>query len=231
MKLGRNVSLAIVCMILGIILAWQFQSITQKKALEGLKNKTSEELRDQLLVLQGNYNNLWKQYNKLQEDNKKIEAIKGDTDEQVNYYKQQLQEIKMMSGLLAVKGKGVIVTLSSDNGQNIFDDDILDVLNELRASDAQAISINDERIVAMTEVREAGDYYIVVNGKQISPPYVIKAIADPDNVERAFNMMEGVKERLKEYNIDVKLEKQDNIVISQVSGPVVKTDMLTPVEK
>jgi len=44
----------------------------------------------------------------------------------------------------------------------------LKLVNELRAAEAQAISINGERIVAMTEIRYA-DPYMVINGRQIFP--------------------------------------------------------------
>jgi len=46
----------------------------------------------------------------------------------------------------------------------IDDYSILTVLNELRAADVQALAVNDERIIATSEVRRVGSY-MVVNGR------------------------------------------------------------------
>ena len=52
--------------------------------------------------------------------------------------------------------------MKGDGLSTVYDEDILDVINELRAAGAQAISINDERIVATTEIRKV-DPYIMIN--------------------------------------------------------------------
>ena len=44
----------------------------------------------------------------------------------------------------------------------IHDDDLLRVINELRAAGAEAIAINGERIVAMSEIRCAGPTLSVI---------------------------------------------------------------------
>lgn len=48
----------------------------------------------------------------------------------------------------------------------------------------------------MTEIRGAGDY-IMINGKQFKAPFIIKAIADPDNLERSLMMIDGIVEGLR----------------------------------
>ena len=64
----------------------------------------------------------------------------------------------------------------------IHDDDLLRVINELRAAGAEAIAINGERIVAMSEIRCAGPT-LSVNNNRSAPPYEIKAIGNPNNLE------------------------------------------------
>ena len=71
----------------------------------------------------------------------------------------------------------------------------------------QAVSINDERIVGMSEIRKAGDY-IMVNGNQLVPPYTIKAIGDPDNMERSLRLMAGVLEKFQYYEFIVNIKKE-----------------------
>ena len=145
--------------------------------------------------------------------------------------KNNLLKSRIFAGLETVKGAGIIVTLDNNGFLEVTDLDILNVVNELRASGAQAISVNDERIVAMSEIREAGQY-IVINGKQFRAPFVIKAIADPDNMERALMMIDGVVDNLEEDGLNVSLKKSDEIVIGKFidDGTSIRTDLLTPAE-
>jgi uncharacterized protein YlxW (UPF0749 family) len=58
----------------------------------------------------------------------------------------------------------------------------LKIVNEMRVSGAEAISVNDERITAMSEIRCAGTT-ILVNLNKIAPPFVIKATGNPQLLE------------------------------------------------
>jgi uncharacterized protein YlxW (UPF0749 family) len=233
MKISKTLSITLICMLLGLTLAWQYQSVRNNQQVETLQQKREDELIAQLLREKENTENLRKKYDELSNENRKYENSFGDLNDSTKRLQESLDKVRMITGLTSVKGKGVVVTFSKEDADSglIRDENILDVLNELRASDAQAIAINDERIVAMSEVRIAGSY-IVVNGKQMVAPFVIKVIADPSNVENALNMMNGVVERLQfVYQMDVKVEKPDSITIPKVREEVIKTNLLNLVEK
>jgi len=74
-------------------------------------------------------------------------------------------------------------------------DDLLKLVNELNAAGAEAIAINDERIIATTEIRNAGNY-IVINTNRYSAPFEIKAIGNPDTLEAALKLLGGVADDL-----------------------------------
>jgi len=232
MKHGKNLSLTIICIILGIMLSWQYKSISKNKEVASFENKRAEELKDDLLNEKKNNELLMEQIQKLQEEIEKYQAAQGNIDENIALLTKELENTKLLAGLYDVKGKGIIVTLDSKSTSEfdrITENDILRVLNEMRASDVQAISINDERIIATSEIKEAGGYFII-NGRQILPPIVIKAIADPENVEYALTMTGGILKKLEAY-LKVDVKKDDNIFIPKVRnvGTVIKTDLLTPV--
>ena len=119
---------------------------------------------------------------------------------------------------------------------DVEEGDILDIINELRAIGAQEISVNEERVVATTEVRQVGNYedgtYIVINGVRMKPPFVIKAISDPEKIERSLTMIGGVVEKLEKFGLKISIKQHDNIIIPKVrdDGSVLKYDMLTPVK-
>jgi uncharacterized protein YlxW (UPF0749 family) len=103
--------------------------------------------------------------------------------------------LAQQAGTTALKGKAVVVRLSdsdrqpADPGQagayRIHDTDLQLVVNALLAAGAEAVSVNDSRLVATSPIRAAGDT-IVVNFRPLSPPYTVTAIgADSKAFERS----------------------------------------------
>lgn len=228
-KVNRNISITLVCILLGITLAWQYQSVRKNAKMSDIENQRKDELVTQLLSAKENNDNLRKKNDELNIKIREYESARGDNDANMKLLTNEIEKLRIIAGLKEVRGKGLIVTISKEDAPNVRDYDIFDILNELRATDAQALAINDERVISTTEVRVAGGH-IMVNGKQLTAPYVIRAIVDPINAENAFNLMDGPIEKLRVF-IDVKLEKSDNVVIPKVRDEVIRTDMLTPVEK
>lgn len=230
MKLTRNIALTLVCIILGVMLAWQYKSINYNQSVASLQNKRVDELKDDLIKIQKQKNDLQDKLKTLEKENQTYEKVKAGDSDAARQIQDNLAKARTFAGLTDVKGKGVIVTIENNAYLYVEDADIMNVINELRASGAQAISVNDERIVAMTEIREAGQY-IMINGKQMVSPYVIKAISDPDKLERSLRLIGGVLEGLEEVQLKVDVKQSDNVTISRFvdDGTTIKTDLLTPV--
>lgn len=230
MKIARNIAITMVCIILGIMLAWQYKSINYNQSMASLQYKRLDELKDDVIKLQKQRTELQDRLKELEKENQVYESVKAGDSAAAQQIKDNLARVRMFAGLIEVKGKGIIVSLDDYESVHVQDIDILNIVNELRASGAQAIAVNDERIVAMTEIRTAGRY-IMVNGKQLTPPYVIKAISDPTNLERSLRLLGGVLEPLEEWQLKVELKQADEIVIPKFidDGTTIKYDRLTPV--
>jgi uncharacterized protein YlxW (UPF0749 family) len=230
MKYGRSIAITAICVLLGMIMAWQYKSIDYNQREKSLERKSLEELKDELIREQRNNENLSIRNAELEKENKEYENSKGDVTKETQILKNELERTRIIAGFVDVKGKGVIITLDNDLA-DVTESNLLNVVNELRASDTQAISINDERIVGSSEIREAGRKYIMINGKQMRPPFVIKAIANPDKLERALKLLGGVLDSLQDLQIKVDIKKDDNIIIKKVrdDGSVIKSDLLTPI--
>jgi len=231
MKIARNVAMMLVCVILGIMLSLQYKSVNYNQSIASFENKRLDELKDELITLQNQKNSLQERLQELEQENQTYAKVKAGDSEAAQQIQNNLKKARIFAGLETVKGKGIIINLDNNGLILVQEYDILDMVNELRASGAQAISVNDERIVAMTEIRAAGQY-IVINGKQMNAPFVIKAIADPDDLERSLSLMGGVLERLKEDMLNVSMKKADEVVINKFidDGTTIKTNLLTPVE-
>lgn len=98
---------------------------------------------------------------------------------------ERLDMLARQAGAVALKGRGVEVKLSDSDRQppspeeagayRIHDTDLQLVANALFAAGAEAVAINDSRLVATTPIRAAGDT-IVVNFRPLLPPYRVVAI-------------------------------------------------------
>ena len=146
---------------------------------------------------------------KLQNDLAKAAGDRSPNGQMVK----QLEEARFLAGLTKVRGPGIIVTLKDSakrppanlpNALNndltsmyiIHDVDIQRVLNELRAGGAEALAVNDQRVVATTSVRCVGPA-VQVNGVPLAPPFEIKAIGDAANLDSTLKLPGGIGEMFR----------------------------------
>lgn len=231
MKFTRNLAMTVLCILLGIMLALQYNSVNYYQSIAAYDNMRLEELKTELITLQNQKISLQGRLEELENENKTYAEVKAGDSEATQQIRNNLKKARIFAGLETVEGKGIIVTLDNYSLVRVRDFDILNVVNELRASGAQAVSVNDERIVAMTEIREAGNY-IMINGKQFKAPFTIKAIADPDDLERSLTILGGVLENLESEMLNVSIKKSDEVVINKFidDSTTIKTDLLTVVQ-
>lgn len=145
----------------------------------------------------------------------------------------ELQNARFQAGLLPAEGEGVIVTLQDSkkrppadaspeliDNYNIHDYDIRDFVNELLNSGAEAIAVNDQRIISNTSIRCAGTR-ILINNAPMSPPFVITAIGPAADMENGLRMRGGVVDmfRIMEDLSDmVRIEQSNHLVVPAFSG-------------
>ncbi len=224
---GIQITIALICMVLGMMLAVQFKSIKtinsaavgkmRAEELQFALNAEKEKLKDALSALAEVENKL-KEYRDAASKNDRIAAI----------MQEDLEQAKMLAGLTTVQGQGVIVTLDDSKLRNnqeqvnenyfiIHDSDILLVINELRASGAEAISLNDNRVLATSQIRCAGPV-LSINNTRTSAPFIVKAIGNSADMESALKMRDGVVDALQQWGIEVSISKEANMVIPRYNG-------------
>ena len=103
-------------------------------------------------------------------------------------------------------------------------DDIMSLLNELKLAGAEAISINNQRIVSLTDVSNIDYKFIMVNtakeiGKaRIESPYVIKAIGNQKYLESAISIKYGFLDSMKSSEKTASYVLDNNITILKYDG-------------
>ena len=220
-------ALGIMCMILTLILVIQIR--TTNSANQIVKQTfSSNNLRDQVLKWKERYDYT---YSELELAEKKIEIVRQKASENTEGSTEKEEELKknnILIGLTDVSGEGVIVTLK-DNPNVSLDSTILDpsmvivhfgdilgIVNELKNAGAEAISINDQRVVSTTSITCEGNV-INVNGEKISSPFIIKAIGSSIYMHSALTRPGGTIENLNQY-IQASVKQSNNITIKKYTG-------------
>lgn len=229
MKFSKNLSLTIICIVLGTMIALQYRSVNINQSIMSMQNQRAEDLMQDLIRVQTSNAELRSQLQKLQDEVRLYQSAKSGSDDAFNELLEQLEKGKIFAGFTDVTGNGLIITVESGL-YSILDSDILALINELRAAGAQAIAINNERVTALTEIRDAPPY-IMINKIPMIEPIVIKAIGNPEQLENSLTLINGVVESLQDF-LDITLEKAENVIIPKVrdDGTVIKTDLLSPAQ-
>ena len=101
----------------------------------------------------------------------------------------------------------------------VHDGDILEIINALKNADAEAISVNGQRIISQSEITCVGNV-VKVNGKKIGAPFEISAIGSPSQLYGALTMNGGYVSKLKDAGIqvDIKQIEKSNVIIPKYEG-------------
>ena len=197
-------------MLLGFMLAVQFRTTQDLKS--NVSYQRIEEISARLLQTEKERDKLKEELNRIKEGEE--QGAEGS-------------ELALRAGLSPVEGPGVIVrlddsTASSKAGENpnlylIHDDDLLRVINELRAAGAEAISVNGQRLIGTSEIRCAGPT-LSVNNVRSAAPYEIHAIGEKATLENALSMRGGVAETLKVWGIQLEITVSDAVYVPAYKG-------------
>ena len=203
-----------------------------------VKTQTAKTQQDTLASLQGkdvliqNNTDLQRRIAQLQKDNAQLVQSAPSDTKRVKELSDDLAKAQFLAGLTDVKGPGVIVTLADSKTPTspmpagfappniIHDTDIAAVVNELKASGAEAISINGQRIVAVSPVRCVGPT-IMVNFTPQGPPFVIKAIGNPKTLLAGINLPGGISSVLRTFDpamFAVQVAKQPLLIAAYAGG-------------
>lgn len=228
-SLNGSIALLVVCIILGVLVALQLKSVNNAQDMQLTANKRLEEIQDELIQQTRINRDLADRYSELKAYVETVENKTFEADDAFNRIMEEKRNAEIFAGLTEVSGSGIIITLVAGTDSFVRDADLRSVVNELRAAGAQAISVNEERMVATSEIREAGAY-IVINGKQFpsNTKFEIKGIARAEDLERAIMMVSGVGEKLELYNLEFKITKSEKVTIPRLreDSPAYRFDML-----
>lgn len=220
-----SIVLGLMCFALTLGICIQIRTVKDSNSTVS-QNYEENNLRAEVLKYKEKYERKTKE---LEDAEKKLETERQSSTQNNEDLEKKEEEIKQgnkMIGLTEVTGPGVIVTLSDSkkdsnsvlnpNSLLVHDADVLSVINELKNAGAEAISINEQRLIPTSSI-SCGGNIIDINGEKVGAPFVIKAIGLPEQLS-ALSRQGGYLEILKNASIGVELKKSNNITIPKYTG-------------
>lgn len=225
------ITLGIVCLVLTIAICVQVNTIQNTNTAVG-QTFSENSLRDEVLK--------WKEkYDKITEEldtaEKELDNIRKEATNDDSTSSEKEKEITLNNKLLGITtlvGEGIEMTVKDDpnatrenigvfediSAHIVHDADLRALVNELKNAGAEAISINDQRLVNTTAITCIGNV-IKVNDEKITSPFTIKAIGFPESLV-SLDRPGSYIESLRDNGIVVSVKKLNKVEIPKYTGAI-----------
>ncbi|MGA9870259.1 MAG: DUF881 domain-containing protein [Rhodococcus sp. (in: high G+C Gram-positive bacteria)] len=165
-----------------------------------------------------------------------LQAVTGSVDADVGEALDRTDPLMAPAGLTAESGPGVVVTMTdaprgrdgryaadaSPDDLVVHQQDVQSVLNALWAGGAEAVAMQDQRIVSQVAPRCIGNT-LLLGGRTYSPPYIVTAIGDPARLSAALADEPGVTlfaQYALRYGLGYGVEASDDLTVPAYDGSV-----------
>lgn len=215
-----QVLVAVLLFALGLGLAIQVRAAsTEDNVLRGARTedlvRILSDLEDRTARLEDEKAGLEDQRTDLETSSHQAREARRQTEERA-------RQLGVLAGMVAAEGPGVRLRIRDTLG-TVTATMLLDAVQELRAAGAEAIQVNDVRIVADTAFVDgfvAGGGGVLIDGRQVTAPYVVQAIGRPQDLEPALHIPGGVVQSLEKEQAGVTVTRQGQLTVdaTRVTG-------------
>lgn len=179
-----QLSLTAVAFVLGLLVVVQLRGQTGGSALQGL---SAQNLTTLVASLNAANDRLRSEVSTLQNQLDELRADRATGTTSVGQLQSDLGRIRAWSGLDPVAGRGVEIVVSGE----IDAAAAADLLNELRNAGAEAIAVEDIRVVARTTVSGVPGA-LDLDGFLLRDPFTIRAIGRPETLVGSLTRVGGI---------------------------------------
>jgi len=146
----------------------------------------------------------------------------------VDQREDRVAELAMIAGIGELRGPGVRVTLDDSdlrqppdgghvNDLVVHSQDVQAVVNALWRAGAEAVSINEQRLVSTSAVLCVGNT-LLLNGTVHSPPYVVSAIGASRDRFEADRLVKRLREASERFGVQVEVERMTELTVPAYQG-------------
>lgn len=222
--------LGIMCMLLTLGTVIQIKTVSGTGTTIST-NAKENELRDAVLKAKEKYDNLYEELERIENQLEAERTNSTQNNTELTELENTIKKGNKILGLSEVTGHGLIITVDDNdkialnewlfdpNWLIVHDTDLINIINELKNAGAEAISINDQRIVTTSAIECDGNV-IKINGVKIGAPFEIKAIGFPEtliNIDRFGGYTQILRETRK-LKVSVEKSDKEKITIPKYTG-------------
>lgn len=215
-KMSLVVTTGIACFILTMIMFMQFK-IVYETDISSLETMREEDLKQELVNWKTKYEETEQRYEEIEQTLNKYKEESTSNSQIKQNLEEELENLNLMLGVTDVEGTGIIITLqdSDDQEEKITAEELMMIVNYLKDAGAEAISINDQRIINSTYITLINNSFIKINSQKISSPYEIKAIGDSEYLKSSLVGNGGYAEKITNLGKKIKIEEKRKVYISK----------------
>ncbi|ARF83098.1 hypothetical protein B6264_27275 [Kitasatospora aureofaciens] len=204
---------------LGLALAIQVRSTNDHH--NQLRGARQEDLVRILDELDSRQQRLQQEKAELEQSLGKLENSSNQAKEAQEQTRKKMTELGVLAGTVKATGPGIVLTVDDPQGL-VKADMLLDTLQELRAAGAEAIQINDVRVVVNTYFTDLSGGGVQIDGKKVSQPYRFTVVGNPQDLTPALNIPGGVVRTLESHQARATITQQQKVVVDAL------VDLKTP---
>ena len=227
-KKKKYFTVLLVCIVTGFIVGYSYNLAKDRQQVSSITSsyyEQTESYRSDLIEQQERNLELENEMANLQRKIRQYESDYNNANDTYDKMYNEAQQLRLALGEVSGVGSGITVTLSdgkvdstsNPNDYIVHESHIFNVIQELKISGAEAISINGQRLKPNSYIRCNGPV-ITVDGNQYPAPFIIEAIGNQNTLMSSLELEGGIVEQLLADNIVVSIEKVAQLDMSKTSA-------------
>jgi uncharacterized protein YlxW (UPF0749 family) len=206
-RLRSQLAITAVAVVLGLLVVVQLRGQQQDSSLAAL---SAQELTVLVANLDAHNEQLRREVAALEGQLSDISSAKARGETSIDQIRADLARIRAWSGLDPVQGEGVLVSVNGSIGGPAVED----LINELETAGAEAIAVEDVRVVPGSVVAGAPGSLSIEN-TTLGDPFEIRAIGSREGLTGSLTRIGGIVAQLSARypDVTVTVTPLDSIVL------------------
>ena len=225
-RLTHSLVLLLPAVLFGLLVSVQWRTQSERNELTVRYNTP---LLDAAKTLQNEQTTLKAQLADLRAELDQIQTSASTQSDAGKELQARIDELKKVAGLNERTGDGVLITLDDARSASAAKDveksichntDLTDIVNQAWRGGAEAIAINDERIVGSSSIYCVGST-IMVNGTLMSPPFSVVVIGPPNDLLATYDdpsQLRDIKQRRDVYGLGFRVSRASAVHVPPYRG-------------
>lgn len=213
-KVVMAISMGVTSLILSMVMFAQFKTVEQTNITQ-IESMREQELRAEYASWKSKYDEVSKRMEEVTAKVKEYKDLLKENTDTTTLINQDIKESEMYLGYTDVEGEGIVITLEDNGSKLITPQDLMSLVNQLKLAGAEAISINEERVVNTSDITLVNGMAVFVNGNRVVGPYIVRAIGNQKYLESAITIKQGYIDELKANEKNVSYTTVDSVRINK----------------